>query len=112
MKITKQSRKMLKSRAEFKREVLKRDNFTCLNCGWQGTHNSLDADHVTGRVSKIDDCREAGATVCGQYGRCNFHREKTDGKAKWKASQLPGEVIKFIEWRKWPMWKEIIWDRK
>jgi len=111
MKLSKQTRAMLKSRTEFKNAVLERDNYTCRNCGWQGTYGSLDADHVCGRASKKDDVRAAGATVCSIYGRCNFHREKTDGLVKWKASQLHPETIEFIEKRKWKMWKGIIWDR-
>ena len=102
----------LKSRAAFKKAVLERDNYTCLACGYHGNEKTLEPDHTTGRKSKLDDVRAAGATVCSFYGRCDFHRKKTDGKIKWKASQLPDEVIEFIEKRKWPLWEGIIWDRK
>ena len=103
---SKQTRDMMESRAKFKETVLERDKYICLWCGQPGTYETLDADHVAGRTSKIDDVRAAGATI----HRFPCHREKTDG-AKWKASQLPEEVIKFIEWRKWPLWKGVIWDR-
>ncbi len=111
MKISKQSRAMLKSRKEFKEEVLERDGYRCRMCGRPGTYDTLDADHVAGRASKLDDVRAAGSTICRwPWGAC--HNEKTAGRVKWKASQLPEEVIKFIEWRKWPLWKGIEWDRK
>ena len=102
---------MVKSRAEFKKAVLERDNYKCLMCGHEGAYGTLDADHVAGRKSVIDDCREAGATICKfPWGLC--HILKTDGHEKWKESQLPDEVIKFIEWRKWPLWEGIIWDQQ
>ena len=104
---SRQTRKMLKSRAEFKRAVLERDNYTCLMCGKRGTYETLDADHITGRVSGIDDVREAGATIC----RTPCHRLKTDRKLKWHASWLPEECIEWVEFRKWVLWSGIIWDR-
>lgn len=102
---------MLKSRREFKKAVLERDGYKCLMCGKPGTYKTLDADHVAGRHSVIDDVRAAGATICAwPQGLC--HRQKTDGTIKWKASHLPEETIAFIEWRKWPLWDQIIWDRQ
>jgi len=90
-----------KSRAKFRREVLARDG-RCLMCG---SLFNLDPDHITGRVSKIDDVREAGATICR---KC--HSLKTDGKIKWKESQLPKECIEWIIFRKWEGWEGIEWD--
>ena len=112
MKISKQTRAMMKSRAENKLRVLERDNYTCLVCGFKGDGKSLDAEHIIGRTSKLDDVREACGTCCSYYGRCDFHKLKTDGKAKWRASILPEECITFIEKRKWPMWSGVDWDRK
>ena len=105
---SKQTRKMMKSRSKFKETVLERDNYICLWCGKPGTYETLDADHVTGRISQTDDVRAAGATI----HRFPCHRNKTDGIGKWKASQLHPETIAFIEWRKWPLWGQIEWDRK
>ena len=104
--------KTAKSRAEFKKAVLERDDFTCLACGYYGDNRTLEADHITGRKSRLDDVRAAGATVCSYYGRCDFHRLKTDGRVKWRASQLPDECIEFIEKRKWPLWEGVIWNRE
>ena len=110
-KISKQTRKMMKSRREFKLEVLDRDDYKCRMCGQPGTYNTLDADHVAGRSSKIDDVRAAGSTICRwPWGEC--HNDKTAGRKKWKASQLHEETIEFIEERKWKMWEGIIWDRQ
>jgi len=101
----------LKSRAKFKKAVLERDNYTCLACGYHGDEKTLEPDHITGRKSKLDDVRAAGATVCSFYGRCDFHRLKTDGKVKWKESQLPKECIIFIIQRKWKGWSGIEWGK-
>ena len=108
MKISKQSRKMMRSRRKFKETVLERDGYICRWCGKPGTYETLDADHVAGRQSEIDDVRAAGATI----HRLECHRGKTDGIKKWRASQLHEETIAFIEWRKWPLWGQIEWDRK
>jgi len=65
----------LKSRAAFKKAVLERDGYRCLACGYQGDGKTLEADHICGRKSKLDDVRAAGATVYSFYAatlRCKW----------------------------------------
>lgn len=101
---SKQTRKMLKSRNKFNREVIGRD----MKCRIAGSDCSghLEPHHIVGRVSSIDDVPENGITLCTWH-----HQRITDGHLKVHASWLTADQIEFIEKRKWPMWDGIIWDR-
>lgn len=53
-------------RSKFRKEVFKRDNFTCQVCGEKRSEEKLDAHHITDR-SKMPNggyIKENGVTVC------------------------------------------------
>ena len=101
---SKQTRRMLKSRAKFNREVIGRD----MKCRMYGPacRGHLEPHHIVGRVSEIDDVKENGITLC------TFHHQRITDGVKVHASWLTEDQIEFIEERKWPMWDQIIWNRK
>ena len=102
--ISKQTRKMLKSRAKFNSEVIGRD----MQCRAYGSDCSgyLQPHHIVGRVSSKDDVKENGITLCTEH-----HRRITDGHLKVHASWLTEDQIDWIVKRKWQNWGGIIWDR-
>lgn len=101
---TRQTRKMLKSRSKFNREVIGRD----MECRIKGSdcRGYLAPHHIVGRTSEIDDVKENGITLCSEH-----HRRITNGSLKVHASWLTEDQIEWIINRKWQNWEKIIWDR-
>ena len=102
--MTKQTRRMLKSRAKFNHEVIIRDMKCMADDGY--CSGLLEPHHIVGRVSMIDDVKENGITFCSKH-----HRLVTDGHLKVRASWLTEDQIEWIEKRKWKLWNGITWDR-
>lgn len=94
------------SRRKFSQTVLERDQqCRVIIDGKRCKNRSVDAHHISGRVSFIDDVPEDGLGTCREH-----HRAITDGKLKVQASWLTQDQIDWIINRKWPEWKGIIWD--
>ena len=57
-------------RSEFRKEVFKRDKFTCQVCGKKRSGEKLDAHHITDRskMPKGGYVKENGVTVCNEEG--------------------------------------------
>ena len=102
--MTKQTRRMLKSRAKFNHEVITR----YMECRIKGLNcrRHLEPQHNVGRVSMVDDVKENGIALCREH-----HQKITDGHLKVHASWLTEGQIEWIEKRKWRMWEQVIWDR-
>ena len=102
------SKKTAASRRKFSQAVLERDEqCRVIINGKRCTKRATDAHHTTGRISVIDDVPEAGLGTCREH-----HSLITDGILKVCASWLTQNQIDWIEKRKWPEWKGIIWDQE
>jgi len=100
------SKKTAASRKKFSQAVLERDQqCRVIIDGKRCNKRATDAHHTTGRISVIDDVPEAGLGTCRGH-----HNLISDGKLKVHASWLTPDQIAWIEKRKWPEWKGIIWN--